>query len=252
MDLLKKIIATLIFILPMLLAFIFTNSFLFSHMFVPTSSMVPTISVGSHLVVFKTYYLFNEPQRGDLVAFLPPDDPVLNADVDIQNAYLTKRIIGIGGDTLELRDGDLYINQERREEPYVKEDSFQNFGPVTVPDNHLLFLGDNRNYSYDSTNWENPFVPESKLRGKVLAHFLVKDMFSSGKNVAVSALAFSVFFLVYFLINALFLFALKKLAEANAFFSDIQENINEISYAFLLLILAFIFYFKDQMGRILW
>ena len=248
----KKIVATLFFIMPMLLAFVFTNSFLFSHMYVPTSSMVPTISVGSHLVVFKTYYLFNEPERGDLVAFLPPDDPILNADINIRNAYLTKRIIGIGGDHIEIREGNLYLNGEWQEEPYVREAYYQSFGPVTVPEGYLFFLGDNRNYSYDSINWENPFVHESKLRGKLLAHFQARELFFSGQNILISAMAFAVFFLVYFLINSIFVLILKRAASSNTFFNDVLIGINEISYAFLLLILAVIFYFKDQMGRILW
>lgn len=248
----KKIIATLVFILPMLLAFVFTNSFLFSHMYVPTSSMVPTLEVGSHLVVFKSYYLFNETERGDIVAFLPPDDPVLNADEKIKNAYLTKRIIGKGNDQIEVRGGELFINGEIQEENYLNEKTYQDFGPVKVPEGHLFFMGDNRNYSYDSTKWQNPFVPESNLRGKVLSHFLVKDLFKSPKDMVMVAIAFSVFFMIYFIINYLFMFLLKKAALTNMFFKEVHKDINDISYSFLLLILAIIFYFKDSIGKVLW
>ena len=249
---LKKIVATLFFIMPMLLAFIITNSFLFSHMYVPTSSMVPTLSVGSHLVVFKSYYLFNPPERGDIVAFLPPDDPVLNADEKIRNAYLTKRIIGLGGDTVEIRNGDLYLNGEMKAEPYIYEKSYQDFGPVVVPEGKLFFMGDNRNYSYDSTKWVDPFVLEENLRGKVLAHFLVSDLFKSAGNIIIVLIAFGVFFLVYYMINALFMFILGRLAVSNAFFYEVKEDINEISYGLLILILAAIFYFKDSIGKVLW
>ena len=248
----RKIVVTLIFILPMLLAFLFTNSFLLSHMYVPTSSMVPTVSVGSHLVVFKSHYLFNAPQRGDIVAFLPPDDPVLNADEKIRNAYLTKRIIGIGGDTVAIRDGYLERNGERIIEPYISELSYQDFGPVEVPEGYLFFLGDNRNYSYDSTNWENPFVSEKNLRGKVLAHFQVREIFSNPRTLLTVAIAFGIFFLVYFVINMGFLLALKKLSATKAFLSEVNEDLNDISYLFLLAILALIFYFKDSIGMFLW
>ncbi len=248
----KKIVATLIFILPMLIAFVFTNSFLFSHMYVPTSSMVPTVSVGSHLVVFKSYYLFNDVNRGDIVAFLPPDDPVLNADEKIKNAYLTKRIIGIGGDTIELRGGELFLNGELKEEPYIYEKSSLDYGPITVPEDHLFFMGDNRNYSYDSTKWANPFVPESNLRGKVLSHFLVKDLLNNPRDLLMVAIAFGVFFLIYFIINHLFLVILNLLALNSPFFKETAENINDISYFFLLLILGAIFYCKDSIGKVLW
>lgn len=248
----KKIVATLIFILPMLLAFLFTNSFLFSHMYVPTSSMVPTLEVGSHLVVHKSYYLFKEPQRGDIVAFLPPDDPILNADEKIKNAYLTKRIIALGGDYVEIREGQLYINDQEQKEDYIYEESFLDFGPVQVPEGKIFFMGDNRNYSYDSTRWEDPFVSEKNLRGKVLSYFLVKDLFKSAKDLAMVAFAFSVFFLVYFAFNKFFLFLLSQAAAGNLFFYEVKKNINDISYSFLLLILAFIFYFKDHIGKFLW
>ena len=248
----KKIIATLIFILPMLLAFVFTNSFLFSHMYVPTSSMVPTLSVGSHLVVFKSYYLFNDAERGDIVAFLPPDDPVLNADEKIKNAYLTKRIIGKAGDEIEVFAGELFINGDLQKEDYINEKSYQDFGPVIVPEGQLFFMGDNRNYSYDSTRWENPFVPEGNLRGKVLSHFLVKDLFKSPKDLGMVAVAFGVFFLIYFVINYVFIFALNKMALNSIFLKEVADDLNDISYFFLLLILGAIFYFKDSIGKVLW
>ncbi len=248
----KKIIITLIFILPMLFAFLLTNSFIFSHMYVPTSSMVPTLEVGSHLVVFKSYYLFKDPQRGDIVAFLPPDDPVLNADEKIKNAYLTKRIIGLGGDKIEISSGYLFINDQLQDEDYISEESFQDFGPVEVPAGKLFFMGDNRNYSYDSTRWEDPFVEQKNLRGKVLSHFLVKDVFKSPKDILIVSFAFSVFFIVYFIFNKLFLFALNQAAAGNLFFADVKKDINDISYSFLLMILAIIFYFKDYIGKFLW
>src|SRR5690606_38039827 len=128
-------------------------------------------------------YLFNDAERGDIVAFLPPDDPVLNADEKIKNAYLTKRIIALSGDVVEVNGGELFLNGEIQEEPYINEKSYQDFGPVTVPEGHLFFMGDNRNYSYDSTRWQDPFVSENNLRGKVLSHFMVKDLLKSPKDM---------------------------------------------------------------------
>lgn len=248
----KKIVATLVFILPMLVAFVLTNSFLFAHMLVPTASMVPSLPVGSHLVVFKPYYMFNDVSRGDMVAFVPPDDPVLNQDERIKNAYLTKRIIAVGGDKVEVKDNYLYLNDEKQSEEYINEQPNYEFGPVVVPEGKLLFLGDNRNNSYDSSKWVNPFVPVENLRGKIVSHFMAKEIFSSTKILLSVAIAFGTFILVYYLVNHLFLLILKKMALSSDFFDQVYKNQDDISYIALLAVLSLLFLAKDNIGRLLW
>ena len=135
---------------------------------IPSGSMIPTLLVGDHLLVSKFTYKFTEPKRGDIVVFKYPDDPSRN---------FIKRIIAVGGDTVEIRDKQVLVNGIQQEEPYVQY-LFQevlpapytrdNFGPVEVPTNYYFMLGDNRDSSLDSRFWENRFVNRRALVGKAM------------------------------------------------------------------------------------
>jgi signal peptidase I len=136
---------------------------------IPSGSMIPSLLVGDHLLVSKFAYKFGEPKRGDIVVFKYPDDPSRN---------FIKRIIGVGGDTIEIREKVVYVNGVKREEPYVQHvfeevlparySPRDNFGPVTVPSNAFFMLGDNRDSSLDSRFWENRFVKRRAIVGKAL------------------------------------------------------------------------------------
>lgn len=137
----------------------FIRSYVAEAMRVPTESMVPTIQVNDRLVVNKLLSL-TTLRHGDMVVFYPPDDAEGNKYV--------KRLIGLPGDTVEIKDGALYRNGAKVEEPYIKEPMAYTFNAVTVPEGHYFFLGDNRNVSFDSHLWSTPFVAEDQLIGKVL------------------------------------------------------------------------------------
>ena len=136
---------------------------------IPSGSMIPSLLVGDHLLVSKFTYKFGEPKRGDIVVFKYPDDPSRN---------FIKRIIGVGGDTIEIREKVVYVNGVKREEPYVQHvfeevlparySPRDNFGPVTVPSNAYFMLGDNRDSSLDSRFWDNRFVNRRAIVGKAL------------------------------------------------------------------------------------
>lgn len=136
---------------------------------IPSGSMIPSLLVGDHLLVSKFTYKFDEPKRGDIVVFKYPDDPSRN---------FIKRIIGVGGDTIEIRDKRVYVNGVKREEKYVQHvfeevlparySPRDNFGPVTVPANAYFMLGDNRDSSLDSRFWDNRFVNRRAIVGKAL------------------------------------------------------------------------------------
>ena len=154
--------------IAVVLAF-FIRIFIVEAFKIPSGSMIPTLLVGDHLLVSKFIYKFTEPARGDIVVFKYPDDPSRN---------FIKRIIAVGGDTVEVRDKVVYVNGARQEEPYVQyvtqevfpaeSTSRDNFGPVTVPPNSYFMMGDNRDSSLDSRFWENRFVNRRAIVGKAL------------------------------------------------------------------------------------
>lgn len=126
---------------------------------VPTGSMIPTIQLNDRFLIEKMVGLtkFN---FGDIVVFYPPLD-------DEKNNRFVKRLIGMSGDKIEIRDGNLYRNDALVDEPYVKEKMEYTFGPVIVPEGEYFFLGDNRNESLDSHLWPTPFVKKESIVGKV-------------------------------------------------------------------------------------
>ncbi|UUZ97758.1 signal peptidase I [Paenibacillus sp. P25] len=101
---------------------------------------------------------------GDIVVFYPPLP-------GHENERYIKRLIGLPGDTIEIKDGALYRNGQKVDEPYVKEPMNYTYGPVTVPANQYFFLGDNRNESLDSHMWPTPFVDKSKIVGKAMFRY---------------------------------------------------------------------------------
>ncbi len=126
---------------------------------VPTGSMENTVPVGSRIIGFRLYYLFEEPQRGDIVIFKFPDDE--------KKDYL-KRIIGLPGDTVDIVDGKVYINGSDvpLDEPYLSEEPVGSYGPYVVPENCYFMMGDNRNYSNDSRFWDTTYVTRDELVAK--------------------------------------------------------------------------------------
>jgi signal peptidase I len=105
------------------------------------SSMQPGLEDGQRLIVFKAAYTFGDPQRGDIIIIHPPVAP--------QKQWV-KRLIGMPGDTIEVRNGTVYVNGVPLEEPYIKDEPEYRFGPFTVPEENYFVMGDNRNNSTDS------------------------------------------------------------------------------------------------------
>lgn len=139
------------------------KTFLIDNRLIPTSSMVPTVPVGGRILVNRLVYDFSEPQFQDIVVFEPTDST--KAEVQ-RNDDMLKRVIGLPGDVVQVQAGQLYLNGEAIEEPYLAEEMTYEFGPVTVPEDSVLLLGDNRNASFDAHMWSNPFVPMKNVKGK--------------------------------------------------------------------------------------
>lgn len=159
---LKEIISWVsIIVISFVLAFI-VNKFIIFRVEVPTGSMENTIMVGDSVITYRLSYLFGDPKRGDIIVFPAPDEEEID---------FIKRIIGLPGETVEGKDGLVYINGEPLEEKYIKEPWLDNFGPYQVPKDSYFMMGDNRNDSADSRYWTNKFVKEDKIRGKALCKF---------------------------------------------------------------------------------
>lgn len=129
---------------------------------IPSESMENTIMTGDRLIALRTAYWFSDPERGDIVVFHYPDD-----ETDL---YI-KRVIGTPGDAVEGKDGKVYVNGEELEEPYIKEEIEEDFGPYTVPEDSYFMMGDNRNESWDSRFWENTYVKKEKILGKAFVRY---------------------------------------------------------------------------------
>lgn len=129
---------------------------------VPTGSMESTIEVDDCILGFQQAYLFSEPKRGDIIIFPWPDNP---------SVTYVKRIIGLPGETVEIKDGAVYINGTAIKENYLKEEMYGSYGPYVVPEGCYFMLGDNRNTSQDSRKWENTFLREEDIMARVLFRY---------------------------------------------------------------------------------
>jgi len=158
---------------------LFANTFVVKTFYIPSASMEETLLIGDHLFVNRFLYgpedsilgsllPHRSVERGDIVIFRSPRQP----EVD-----MVKRCVGMPGDTIEMRDKDLYINGQ-----WLEDSSFtvhrdarmdppgaqgrDNFGPVTVPADEYFCLGDNRDQSFDSRFWGG--VPREYVKGRAV------------------------------------------------------------------------------------
>lgn len=139
--------------------------FLFQPFIVSGLSMAPSFASGDYLIVDEISYRFSEPQRGDIVVF-----KLKNKDY---NEYLIKRIIGLPGETVVIKDGKVIIKNEENKDGYILKENYLPEERLTngeleesVPLNSYFVLGDNRGVSYDSRLFG--FIEKDKLTGKVL------------------------------------------------------------------------------------
>lgn len=149
------------------------RTFIAEARFIPSRSMVPTLEVGDRLMIEKLSYRFGQPQRGDVIVFFPPDTaarctPQNPPPTPIKDAYI-KRVVGLPGETIEVKDSVVYIDGSPIAEDYLSEPPKYTYGPVQVPDETYIVLGDNRNESCDSHIW-GP-VPEGQIIGRTAVRF---------------------------------------------------------------------------------
>ena len=141
------------------------DKFIIVNAKIPSASMEPTIMTGDRLIGNRLAYLNEDPQRGDIVIFLFPDN---------EKELFIKRVIGLPGETVEIKDGEVYINDSATpldESAYLTTIPLGDFGPYKVPEGAYFMMGDNRNNSMDSRFWNRPYVYRDKILGKAWVRY---------------------------------------------------------------------------------
>ena len=159
----------LMLVLAFNLVFGVVRPFIAEPMLIPSKSMSPTLQPGDRILTNKMAYDFSPPERGDIAVFENPGKK--------GKARLVKRVVGVPGDEIQIKNGVLLVNGTPPFEPYKKHRPGDpapknpkkaklaaSYGPIIVPENHMFVLGDNRNDSYDS-RYFGP-VPDTNLIGE--------------------------------------------------------------------------------------
>lgn len=138
---------------------------------IPTGSMLPTIQLEDRVIVDKFFFkYFDHISPGDIIVFHPP--PSAHATEDF-----IKRVVGLPGDKVEIRNHTTYVNDQPLYEPYILDKSKSDFGPIVVPKDSVFVMGDNRNNSDDSRIWG--FLPMQNITGRTLFRYWPLDHFGA-------------------------------------------------------------------------
>jgi len=160
-----------------LLLALFIRTFIVQAFKIPSGSMIPTLQIGDHILVNKLAYgvrmpfledyivEFSEPRRDDVIVFIFPED---------RSKDFIKRVAGVAGDSVEIRDKRVMINGKQIADPHARFEgddpqtaglaNRDDYGPRIVPEDHVFVMGDNRDRSYDSRFWG--YVHLDEIRGK--------------------------------------------------------------------------------------
>ena len=125
-------------------------------------SMRPTLQHEQRLVVNKFIYFFRKPMKGEILIFRYPRDP---------SRDFIKRVIATEGDTIEIKEGRVYVNDELQREDFILEKTHTEYPKATIPPGTVFVMGDNRNNSEDSRFADVGFVPLDLIKGKAVMIF---------------------------------------------------------------------------------
>jgi signal peptidase I len=168
-----------ILIIPNTLVAFALRTFVAEARYIPSGAMLPTLYINDRVIINKLIYRFQSPSRGDLVIFPPPEALI---DQGYKDPFI-KRIIGIPGDRVDIKDGKVYVNNKVITEKYIDEPPNYNWSSTTltptgiIPEDNYLVFGDNRNNSYDSHYWG--FVTRKSIIGKATQRFWPIDRIGS-------------------------------------------------------------------------
>ena len=129
-------------------------------------SMRPTLQHAQRLVVNKFIYHFRAPEKGEVLILRYPKDP---------SRDFIKRVIAVPGDTIEIKDGNVFVNGELQNEDYILSKCRGDYPKSTIPEGHIFVMGDNRNNSEDSRFPDVGFVPFDLIKGKAMLVFWPLD-----------------------------------------------------------------------------
>ena len=161
---LKEAISFMTPIVIALIVAILLKTFIFANAVVPTGSMINTIQEGDRIIASRLAYINEDPKRYDVIIFHYPDD---------ESQLFVKRIIGMPGETINIKNGIVYITDANGNTAEARSDFITNcvptgdFGPYTVPLGSYFVMGDNRNDSWDARYWKKKNVEKKKIIGKV-------------------------------------------------------------------------------------
>ncbi|MEG6584066.1 signal peptidase I [Dendrosporobacter sp. 1207_IL3150] len=156
-------------LIAVVLAF-FIRYFIVELYMVEGPSMRPTLVNSERLVVNKFIYRFKTPEKGEVLVFRYPRDP---------SRDFIKRVIAVAGDTIELKEGRVFVNGQLLNEPYILEKTRGSYPLSTVPEGTVFVMGDNRNNSEDSRFKDVGFVPLELIKGKAVLVFWPLDHIKS-------------------------------------------------------------------------
>lgn len=156
-DYLKTIVIVVVTVLLL-------NQFVLINARIPSESMQNTIMVGDQIFGNRLAYINSDPERFDIVIFRYPDDP---------EQFFIKRVIGLPGETVEIKNGKVYIDgaDTPLDDSFCPEVPTGDYGPYEVPENSYFMLGDNRNWSKDSRFWNNTYVQKDAILGKAVLRY---------------------------------------------------------------------------------
>jgi signal peptidase I len=175
-------------IIAVLLALVI-RTFVVQAFKIPSGSMLPTLQIGDHILVNKFIYYLTPLTRGDIIVFKFPQD---------ETRDFIKRVIGLPGETLEIRGRQVLINGVPLSEPYAvysdgpftRSGDREHLGPLVIPPGKLFMMGDNRDHSMDSRVWG--FLDEQKIKGKsFMVYFSIRS-----EDIPYASIFFSVFYVV--------------------------------------------------------